>query len=201
MTRGKWLLAVLIMGLAVGCGGPQSPGTTPKADTPENRKLAAERYLQAVPPRDLLHNMEVNMARRIPPPRRRLFMEAMSDKELEQAAYRIILAGLVQHFTPQELNAMAAFYGSPEGKSIQRKFGPYMADIMPQISGEVRKVLVKKEEQAQPGGEKTGPAPGAAGKPAPAKPEPPQAAPAKPAPPQPGQAPAELPKPAPPQGK
>jgi hypothetical protein len=178
--------------LAVGCAESTSP-RTPVKDTPENRKLAAERYLKAVPPRDLLHNMEANVLRRIPEPRRKLFREAISDKKLEQATYRITLAALVKHFTPQELNAMTAFYGTPEGKSVRGKFGPYMADVMPQIRGELRKVFIKQEEQAQPQAEKPGTVKGGPGQPgpkaAPAKPAQPQAAP-----PQPETAPAEQPK-------
>jgi hypothetical protein len=194
MIRGKWVLALLVLILAVGCSEPKSPGTT--SDTPENRKLAAERYLKVVPPRDLLRNLAANMARRLPPARRRLFMEAISDKELEQAASRIILAALVEHFTAQELNALTAFYSSPEGKSIRPKFGPYMGDIMPQIGAEIRKVLLVKEEQAKPQAEKSGPAPGKPGKPALSKPEPPKAES-----PQPGKVPAGQPKPEQPQSK
>jgi hypothetical protein len=200
MIRGKWVLALVLMALAVGC--TESTSTrTPVKDTPENRKVAAERYLKAVPPRDLLGNLAANMARRIPEPRRQLFMEAISDKELEQAASRIILTALVKHFTAQELNALTAFYSSPEGKSIRPKFGPYMADIMPQIGAEVRKVLLSKEEGTKPEAEKPGTVKGEPG-----KATPPKAAPAKPAqpqaaPPQPGTAPAEQPQSGQPQGK
>ena len=34
---------------------------------------------------------------------------------------------------------MTAFYGSPEGQSASRKFGPYMMGVMPQIQQEVKK--------------------------------------------------------------
>ena len=45
---------------------------------------------------------------------------------------------------------MTAFYGSPEGKSAAKKFGPYMAGIMPQIQQEVKKAMDEKQKQSGP---------------------------------------------------
>jgi hypothetical protein len=39
----------------------------------------------------------------------------------------------VKHFTAEELQALANFYGSPVGKSAMKKFGQFMADAMPNI--------------------------------------------------------------------
>ena len=39
--------------------------------------------------------------------------------------------------TALALVALAAFYGSPEGRSITKKFGAYMADVMPAIQEEL----------------------------------------------------------------
>jgi hypothetical protein len=183
MTRGKWVLALISIILAVGCADQKSTQTTPLADTPENRKVAAQRYLEAVPPRDLLQNLAGNLARRLPEPNRKVIMDAMSDKELEQATYRITLNTLVKHFTPQELNAMAAFYSSPEGKSTRSKFGVYMSDLIPQISEEVRKVVTKKQEQLNPEPEKPGTPKGEQSKPEKPKLEQPKPEMPKPEPP------------------
>jgi hypothetical protein len=39
--------------------------------------------------------------------------------------------------------ALAAFYGSPLGKSAMQKLGAYMADIMPVVQVEIMKAAAK----------------------------------------------------------
>ncbi|HUQ08876.1 MAG TPA: DUF2059 domain-containing protein, partial [Steroidobacteraceae bacterium] len=52
-----------------------------------------------------------------------------------------MLISMVKYFTTRELDAMAKFYGSPEGKSSLEKFGPYMADVMPMIQAEMQHAM------------------------------------------------------------
>jgi hypothetical protein len=44
---------------------------------------------------------------------------------------------------------LADFYGSPVGKSAMKKFGAYMADIMPVVQAEIMKAAAKMEHQAR----------------------------------------------------
>jgi hypothetical protein len=48
---------------------------------------------------------------------------------------------MVRHFTVRELNALTDFYGSPEGRSAMKKFGAYMADVMPAIQQEMARAI------------------------------------------------------------
>ena len=52
---------------------------------------------------------------------------------------------MVKNFTTEELKALADFYGSPVGKSAMKKFGAYMADIMPVVQPEIMKAAAKME--------------------------------------------------------
>ena len=178
MTLGKWFLALFLIILAVGCGD-KSTSTAPMADTPENRKAAAKLYLEAVPPEDLLRSITGNMVQKMPEPARKQFLDALADKELLKHIYGISEIAMVKHFTPDEMNAMAAFFGSPAGKSARAKFTPYMQEMLPQISEEVKKLFVKVQGPAS----KEQPKEGAA-KPEPPKAEPPKPAEAKPAKPE-----------------
>ena len=56
----------------------------------------------------------------------------------------------------QELKALADFYGSAVGKSAMKKFGTYMADVMPDIQAEMIKAQAKanREEKAPQKAEK-----------------------------------------------
>jgi hypothetical protein len=189
--------------LAGACVEQKSGQPGPVADTPENRKAAAQRYMEAMPTQELLKSIAGNMVRRLPEPTRKPFQDAMTDPELDKAAQRITLDGLVKHFNAGELNAMATFYGSPEGKSARGKFGPYMAEVMPLINDEVRKVFVKvqgqmKEEEPKAGTPAT---PGAPAAPAAPKAEQPKAEPPKAAPPKAEQPKAAPPKPEPPKAE
>ena len=183
MTKCVRFLALLLIILAAACGDKSSP-TAPMADTPENRKAAAKRYLEALPPQEMLKNITGSMIQRLPEAAKKQFQEAMNDKELIEHTYRISENALVKHFTPDEMNAMTNFFGSPAGKSARAKFTPYMSEIMPQINDEVKKVFAKIPEQSKPGSGKEG-APEAAEQ---AKPEQPKAAtPPKPEPAKPAQ--------------
>jgi hypothetical protein len=51
---------------------------------------------------------------------------------------------MIKRFTLAEIDALSKFYGSPEGKSIIKKFGSYMADMMPVIQSETMKAISKK---------------------------------------------------------
>jgi hypothetical protein len=60
---------------------------------------------------------------------------------LEKAATE----AMVKHFTVREINALADFHGSPEGRSVMKMFGAYMAEVMPATQREVERALKGKE--------------------------------------------------------
>lgn len=139
-------------------------------DNPENRTAAAKRYLKAMPPKDMLQSLATRVAPNLPEKDRKAFVEVMESPDLEKAADRITMEALVKNFTVGELDAMTAFYGSPEGKSAAKKFGPYMMGVMPQIQQEVKKAMDEKQK-LEPKGQPE------AGAPPAAKPAAPKAAP------------------------
>ena len=59
------------------------------------------------------------------------------------AVEKAMKKSLIKHFTADELKALADFYGSPVGKSAMKKFGAYMADVMPAIQTEMMKAQAK----------------------------------------------------------
>ena len=66
-----------------------------------------------------------------------------------EALAAISLAGMVKNFNTDELNAMAEFYGSPEGKSILAKYPTYIAEVMPQILAEVKREIDEIQTEVQ----------------------------------------------------
>jgi hypothetical protein len=120
----------------------QAPAQT-VPDTPANRLAAAKRYLKAVPPMEMVGETLDRLASQIPEQRREEFKQALTQVVTSERIERITLEAIVKHFTVREINALAAFYGSPEGRSIAKKFTAYMADVMPAIQQELADVIDK----------------------------------------------------------
>lgn len=122
-------------------------------DTVSNRETAAGHYLQVASLTDLMADVSEKTAVIVPEAQRERFKAALT-KELDiptlTAAMR---SSLVRIFTADELEAMAQFYGSPAGKSILRKFGTYMADVMPTIQTEVIRAANRAAEGSRSSGD------------------------------------------------
>ena len=161
----RYLLVILVMVLASACSDTR-PGQSAKSlpDNPENRTVLAKQYLEIMKPKDMLQSVAGRIVPRLPEKDRKPFTDIMNSPSIEESAYRITLDGLVKHFTVGELNAMLAFYGSPDGQSASKKYGSYLAEIMPQIQLEVKKAVAEVEKQQAPPkpatpGPQTGPPP------------------------------------------
>jgi hypothetical protein len=171
-------LVIGLLLLASACADTGQVKSLP--DNPENRAAAAERYMKAMPAKEMLQSLAARIAPNLPEKDRSAFVEVMKSPDLEKTASRISKEALVKNFTVGELDAMTAFYGSPDGQSASKKFGTHMMGIMPQIQQEVKKAMDEKQKAQCP--------PGAGAPNAPPAPGAPKAAPA-PAAPQAGPAP------------
>ena len=118
-------------------------------DSKERRALAAERYLNAVPISQLLEDTFREMSKSLPEALREGFVNQMRMVVRADLLEEATRASLILHFTVDELNAMAEFYSSPHGASAMRKFGAYMADVMPAVQEEVILGLDRMERQVE----------------------------------------------------
>ena len=163
-SRVFYLMTILLVVLASAC---TSQPAKPLPDTPENRTTEAKRYLEAMPPKEMLREVANRVGPKFPESEQQIFKEVMASPAMEKAAYRITLEALVKKFTAGELKAMVDFFGSPEGHAAYKKFGPYMSEIIPPIQQEVKKSMAELQKQQTP--------PGPTAPPAPKKPSKPQA--------------------------
>ena len=127
---------------------PAAAGDLP--DTPESRVAAAKTYLELVPVERMAENVARNIMLIIPEDRRELFRKGVSEG-LAQAGIEDLMVKIVaKHFSTSEIDAMTEFYGSPEGKAIERKLPGYTADIslhvIPIIRQSVTEVMEKHFE-------------------------------------------------------
>ncbi len=114
---------------------------TDMPDTLGNRQAAAERYLAAAPLDSMMKDMVDKTAENLPVGQRKEFVKFMIKYVRINVLERAMISSMVRHFTVRELNALADFYGSPEGRSAIKKFGAYMADVMPTIQQEMERAI------------------------------------------------------------
>ncbi len=136
----RTLVLVCLWALAYPAAAQTKPVAS-VADSPANRLAAAKRYLKAVPPMEMVQESVDQLSARLPEDRREEFKQALAKVLQSERIEKITLDAITKHFTVREINALAAFYGSPEGRSITKKFSTYMADVMPSIQEELSKVL------------------------------------------------------------
>lgn len=132
--------AALLVALA-GCStDAQSDRPAAAAVDTTNVEAAADAYLAAYPVAALMEDMSEAMTEQAPPEARaqlRAALGAVEADTLETAMRR----SMVRHFSAAELRALAAFYGSPAGRSVMDKMPAYMADVMPVVQQEVLRAM------------------------------------------------------------
>ncbi len=106
-------------------------------DTPENRKAAAARYLAATPPAELAADIIRELTKQVPEGQRAEFVRLMQDLIRMDKISKVMVNAMLKHFTAEELDALARFYGSPVGRAITKKFGVYSAELVPPIHAEI----------------------------------------------------------------
>lgn len=137
-------MARIALVLAFSCAALWGQAAAPSrgvTDTPANRLAAAQRYLKAVPPMEMVKETVDQLAARIPEDRREEFREVLGKVVHSDHIEKVTLDAIVKHFTVREINALTAFYGSPEGRSISKKFNAYMAEVMPAIQQELTEAM------------------------------------------------------------
>lgn len=139
---------ILIIALFVSMGAPYVFAED-IPDTPGNRQAAAERYLSVAPVDSIMKDVIEETAKNLPIGQRQEYVEFMTKYVRIDVLERAFIASMVRHFTVRELHALADFYGSPEGRSAMKKFGVYMADVMPVIEQEIARSLQQYESAQQ----------------------------------------------------
>ena len=152
MTRHKYLIVLLLLVIVSACSeAKKSQPTQSLPDNPENRTMLAKRYLVIAPPGELMHGAADVAVKSFPEQDRKIFLDVMYSKALEEAMYHFELDKMVNKFTAKELQALVTYYGSPEGKSAQNKLGSLTMEILTHLQQEVKKAMeVAKKQQLAP---------------------------------------------------
>ena len=116
------------------------------ADTMENRRALAERYVAVALP-VMLEDIEEASAENIPAGvERDLYLQMIGDVLTIESLEAIIVPALTTHFTIREIEALSEFYETPVGNAILTKYSAYVADIQPGIVDLVLQALSRTQE-------------------------------------------------------
>ncbi|MDJ0750584.1 MAG: DUF2059 domain-containing protein [Woeseiaceae bacterium] len=116
-------------------------------DTPENRLVQIERYLEAVPPKKIFEDLSNQIAMNFPPGEQLEFRSLMKDFVDLDVITDAMVESMLKHFTAEELAAIADLYESPVGQSAMSKMGVYMAEVMPVIEAEIMRAVDEFEKK------------------------------------------------------
>jgi hypothetical protein len=117
------------------------------SDTYAERFSAATRYAKVADVRKMMSDTVVEAARQAPESNRKKIVDFLNANINMTYVENAVIAVMTKHFTADELNALAEFYGSVRGKSILAKFGPYMGDMMPIMQSEMVRVIEQAKKE------------------------------------------------------
>ncbi|MCL2760741.1 MAG: DUF2059 domain-containing protein [Desulfuromonadales bacterium] len=110
-------------------------------DSPALREAAVDRYFQAIPIQTMLDDILGNITNIVPEGERKQVMDLIQKVLNKDMLEKIARKGMVKTFTAEEIDSMTKFYSSPTGRSILKKTGVYMQEIMPELEGEIVKSI------------------------------------------------------------
>ena len=107
-------------------------------DTKENRIIQAERYLKQFSLVDMIGDTWEQMFKHPPfsswsDKQKKVFSDRMTAIVTSEEYDKILMDGMLETFTADELKAFADFYDSEHGKSAMKKMNNLMTNMMPRL--------------------------------------------------------------------
>lgn len=140
------LLLSGILSLAAACA------TAPSAEQASAKARYADALMAIVPPETMLAQLADPYAAGYAQAGGRDKARANFMRNIDRSAVnRIIRDALLKHFTEAELQALATFYGTPEGRACMTKVAPFAAEVVPACSLEATRAFGKTAREAAQG--------------------------------------------------
>ena len=90
-------------------------------------------YLEVNSIDEMMNQMIMEILKQIPEEGREVFLAIWKNVFDKNELKSVMSNTMCQTFSLEEINALTAFYASPEGKSVMKKMPKYMAELMPYI--------------------------------------------------------------------
>ena len=129
-----------------------SCATAPSSKPPSAKERYADELMSIVPPETMIAQLAYPHAASYTLPSKQEKAHSNFMRNVDVAAVdRIIREALLKHFTEAELQALVAFYSTPEGRACMAKVAPFAADVVPACSHEATKAFGKTARDAARG--------------------------------------------------
>ncbi|GKT11795.1 MAG: hypothetical protein ISEC1_P0765 [Thiomicrorhabdus sp.] len=121
------------------------------AGNSDTKQALADEYFSLINFKDTWKGMVTQISARLPENQRLQFVDIMNNRVDLNKITSGAKASLKKHLTEKELLAFVEFMRKPEGRSSLNKMRLYMADVVPIIQGEMKRIQedLKKEVQAR----------------------------------------------------
>ena len=120
-----------------------------QSDKADRAKDAAiKQYLKAAPIDAMLNDAMTGFLKMVPPDSKQTIedtFKAVDRKKLADA----MIASMKKHFTTSEINSLAKFYASPDGKEVMRKMPAMQAEVLPVLQGEISAAMMGVYEKTK----------------------------------------------------
>lgn len=116
----------------------------------DTKQALADEYFVLINFKDTWKAMVTKISLRLPESQRIEFIDIMNNRVDFNKITSAAKISLTKHLTKEELLAFVEFMRKPEGRSSLSKMRLYMADVMPIIQSEMKRIQeeLKKEAQA-----------------------------------------------------
>jgi hypothetical protein len=111
------------------------------------KKDAIIEYLNVNSIEDLMNQMLFEILKQIPNENREAFSKMWKSSFDVIELKEMMTQTMCKSFTIKEIKALTKFYGSPEGKSVMKKFPQYMAELMPYLQVINQRAMQKAMEE------------------------------------------------------
>lgn len=132
-----------------------SPAFAEEACSQEKVQAIGE-YFRANPVEEVMEQTLAEYLKNVPERERALFAEIWKEVINVGELKRVMANLMCKHFTREEIEALAAFYGSPAGKSVMRKmpqyageFLPYQMEIMKKTIAKIIEILQRRQQEIE----------------------------------------------------
>lgn len=120
------------------------------AENRAEREAAARRYLDVVGPGSIVEESALPAFRGIPPVEAHEIAKAyLAELDMERIE-QLLVDALVLRFTAAELDALATFQATPEGRSAMRKLGRHRRDVASVLHADIEGAIAAVRADMQP---------------------------------------------------
>ncbi len=142
-TCSALILAFLLLTCQAAIAANDAPADNKQAaaEIDKEKAAAADRYLETLDAKELFEGTFQALRERLPQQDSKIIVDRLAAEIRYDEVKTILRDAIAKHFTTEELDALAEFYGSDLGKSITKKYPAYITDVNTAVQMEAQRAF------------------------------------------------------------